>query len=517
MQQNENYPREDPITEIDDLSGTDYGLLSESMDENLSFIKESLGHTGDLIIRKIEIGLPEQPYVNVLYIKGLADAEKVSKFVIEPLASKPHIDHSGDSFEYIEEALTIGGNFEYVTKFGQLLSSLLSGNTVLMLNHLNKALCVTTINLPERAISEPKSQNVVRGPHEGFTESLITNKSLVRKRLKTPHLRSDMKVVGRYTKTKISIMYIDGIANEKIVEEVQNRIDKIDIDGIIESANIEELIQDSTFSPFPTIFNSERPDVVTSGLLEGRVAILVEGTPYVLLVPALFPQFLQAAEDYYQRSDFGLMRMLRFLAFFLALLSPSIFVAVKTFHQELLPTQLIINFAAQREGVPFPAFVEALLMELTFEILREAGVRMPRAVGQAISIVGALVIGQAAVEAGLVTPAMVIVVSITAIASFVFPAYNLAISIRALRFGFMFLAASFGLFGIAVGIFLLVLHLSGLRSFGVPYLTPLAPFNMTDQKDTVLHLPLKFLRTRPRLVSQENKTRLQVNEKTNKE
>ena len=231
-------------------------------------------------------------------------------------------------------------------------------------------------------------------------------------------------------------MFIKGIVNDKVVEEVRKRLDRIDIDGILESGYIEELIQDETYTPFPTVYNTERPDVIAAGLLEGRIAILVDGTPFVLLVPALFTQYFQSAEDYYQRSDFGLLRMLRYLALFIALLGPSLYIAITTFHQEMLPTALLISLAAQREGVPFPAFIEALMMEVTFEILREAGVRMPRAVGQAVSIVGALVIGQAAVEAGIVSAAMVIVVSITAIANFSFPSFNMAISIRILRFVF---------------------------------------------------------------------------------
>jgi spore germination protein KA len=278
----------------------------------------------------------------------------------------------------------------------------------------------------------------------------------------------------------------------------------------LESGYIEELIQDETYTPFPTVYNTERPDVIAAGLLEGRVAILIDGTPFVLLVPALFGQFNQAAEDYYQRADIGtLLRLLRYLSFFIALLGPSLYIAITTFHQEMIPTPLLISLAAQREGVPFPAFIEALVMELTFEILREAGVRLPRAVGQAVSIVGALVIGQAAVEAGIISAAMVIVVSVTAIASFVFPSYNMAISVRILRFGLMGLAASFGLFGITLGLIAIVLHLCSLRSFGIPYMSPFAPFILADQKDMLFKVPLWGMFSRPRLISQKNVIREQ--------
>jgi spore germination protein KA len=242
--------------------------------------------------------------------------------------------------------------------------------------------------------------------------------------------------------------------------------------------------------------------------LEGRVAILMDGTPFVLLVPALFVQFYQSAEDYYQRADFAtLIRILRYICFFVSLLAPSLYIAITTFHQELLPSPLLFSLAAQREGIPFPALVEALIMEVTFEILREAGVRLPKTVGQAVSIVGALVIGQAAVEAGLVSPAMVIIVSITAISNFVIPSFNMGISVRILRFFLMAFAATFGLFGVTVGLIAMVQHLCSLRSFGVPYMSPMAPFIKEDQKDTILRMPQWGLFTRPRFISQKNITR----------
>jgi len=248
------------------------------------------------------------------------------------------------------------------------------------------------------------------------------------------------------------------------------------------------------------VYNSERPDVIAAGLLEGRVAILVDGTPFVLMVPGLFIHFYQSAEDYYQRADIStLLRILRLLGLFIALLGPSLYIAITTFHQEMLPTQLLLSLAAQREGVPFPAFIEALMMEVAFEILREAGIRMPKSVGQAISIVGTLVIGQAAVDAGIVSAAMVIVVAITAISSFIVPAFSLSISIRILRFGLMGLAASFGLFGITVGMIALILHMCSLRSFGIPYMSPFAPFIWSDQKDSIFRFPRWGLLSRPHL------------------
>jgi spore germination protein KA len=389
-----------------------------------------------------------------------------------------------------------------------LYTSILSGETVILVDGYPYGFALNTIGGNNRAVEEPTTQSVVRGPREGFNESISTNISLIRKRIKSPNLWLETMTIGKVTQTAIGVMYINGIVNDKLIAEVNERLERIDIDGILESGNIEELIQDETFTPFPTLYNTERPDVIAAGLLEGRVAILVDGTPFVLLAPALFVQFYQSAEDYYQRAEFAsLIRILRYICFFISLLGPSLYIGITTFHQELLPSSLLFSLAAQREGIPFPAFVEALLMEITFEILREAGVRLPKTVGQAVSIVGALVIGQAAVEAGLVSPAMVIVVAITAISNFVIPAFNMGISIRIIRFLLMVLAASFGLFGVTVGLIGIVQHLCSLRSFGVPYMSPMAPFIFADQKDTILRLPQWGLFARPRFISSKNNIR----------
>lgn len=491
--------------------------LNTSLKHNIQQIKTALGHSGDIIIREIPIGTEGMIRAGIIYTEGLVNTSSVHEFIIEALM----VDTRGtrlelkdasdqDALQLIKDYTLTAGDIHDVTDFETLLDSLVAGRTILLLDGYTQGFAIGLSGSENRGVTEPTSQTVLRGPKEGFTEALFTNTALIRRKIKDPNLWLESRKLGRITKTDVAIMFINGIVTDKVVEEVRARLDRIDIDGILESAYIEELIQDDTYTPFPTVFNTERPDVVAAGLLEGRVAILIDGTPFVLLVPALFGQFNQAAEDYYQRADIGtLLRLLRYLSFFIALLGPSFYIAITTFHQEMIPTALLISLAAQREGVPFPAFIEALVMELTFEILREAGVRLPRAVGQAVSIVGALVIGQAAVEAGIISAAMVIVVSITAIASFVFPSYNMAISIRILRFGLMGLAASFGLFGITLGLIALVLHLCSLRSFGIPYMSPFAPFIISDQKDMLLRLPQWALFSRPRLISQKNVIREQ--------
>ncbi|WP_342601217.1 spore germination protein [Psychrobacillus sp. FSL H8-0483] len=491
--------------------------LKTSLQQNIQTLKDTLGKSSDIIIREIRIGNEGTIKTGIIYTDGLTDTPSLQDFILETLM----LDIKGIELQkktspdqnlisvLKDVALTVG-EIKEITNFDDLFTSLLSGETIILIDGYAQGLSISNKHWVERAVTEPSAQTVVRGPREGFTENLRVNTALIRRKIKDPNLWMESKNIGTRTKTNIALVYINGIANDKIVKEVRLRLDRINIDGIIESGNIEELIQDSTYSPFSTVYNTERPDVVAAALLEGRIAILVDGTPFVLLVPALFVQFFQSAEDYYVRTVIGsLVRLLRFVAFAIALLAPALFIAITTYHQTMLPPALLISLAAQREGVPFPAFVEALIMEVTFEILREAGVRMPRSIGSAMSIVGAFVIGTAAVEAGIISAMMVIVVSITAISSFVSPSYDLAIAVRVLRFVFMALAATFGLFGITVGIIALILHLCSLRSFGVPYMTPLAPFNVSDQKDTFIVLPIWKLVTRPRLINQQNRVRQQ--------
>jgi spore germination protein KA len=486
-------------------------LLSGIFSEDLQKIYQTFEKSSDVVVRTFRIGGNESIKAAIIYTDGLADSTAIQNFILESLMfdttkweSEFHFPRN-KIIQRIKNNIITVGDISDITDFESLNTAVLSGNTVILIDGFSEAISASTAGWEDRGVSEPATQTVVRGPRESFSENIRTNTALLRRKIKDSNLYCEQKQIGRVTKTNIAVMYIKGIVNDKVVEEVHHRLDKIDIGGILESGYIEELIQDNVYTPFPTIFNSERPDVIAGCLLEGRVAILVDGTPFVLVVPSLFIQNFQVAEDYYQRADIAsLLRMLRIICFLIALLGPSFYIAVTTYHQEMLPTPLLISLAAQREGVPFPAFVEAVMMEVAFEILREAGIRMPRAVGQAVSIVGALVLGQAAVEAGVISASMVIVVSLTAIANFVFPAYNMAISIRMLRFGMMMLSASFGLYGITVGTLALLLHLNSLRSFGIPYMAPISPLIPDDLKDTIIRFPHWALFSRPRLINQKN-------------
>jgi len=496
-------------------------LLHTSLSENIYTIKEALGNSNDVILREITLDKLDNESIALINIDGISDKTVITD-ILENLMldidNEPE-NKIDDLNDYIKKQCLAVGDVKDVFDFTALYTAVLNGDTVIILNGQSKAIVTSTKNAKDRAVTEPQTESVIRGPRESFTETLRTNTALIRRKIKSPDLWIKSRVIGDVTQTDVAVMYINGIANDKIVQEVLDRLDQIKIDGVLETGYLEDYIQDSKFSLFPMIYNTERPDVIAAELLEGKIAILVDGTPLVLTVPVIFSSFLQAAEDYYQNWIISsLIRLLRFFGITLALLMPSLYVAITTFHQEMLPTAMLISIASQREGVPFPAVVEALLMEIAFEILREAGLRMPRTIGPAVSIVGTLVIGQAAVEAGVVSAVMVIIVALTAICSFLFPSYGLSNTIRVLRFPLMIFAAVFGLFGVMFGIMIILLHLCSLRSFGVPYMSPFGPIILQDQKDGMVLFPRRNLFTRPRLISQKNNTRAkkyQVNTKRN--
>jgi len=438
-------------------------------------------------------------------VKGMLDKDMLNESIIAPLTTPGKVKHSSSITDIVS-----AHQVKEVTETKQAVSEILNGLALLIVEGSPVAWSINTRAARVRGIEEPETQAVVRGPRDGFIEDIETNIALVRKRLKTPKLKSVLVAVGALTQTNVSVMHLDGIADPKVLAEVHARLDKIDIDGVVDSGQLEQLIEDNSISIFPQIANTERPDGVAAALLDGRIAILVDNSPFALVVPTVLTDMLQASEDYYERFQFATaIRLLRYIMFVLALLGPSLYIAITTFHHEMIPTTLLVSLIATRAGIPFPAIVEAMLMELAFEALREAGVRLPKPVGQAVSIVGALVIGQAAVQAGIVSPIMVIVVASTGIASFTIPGFNVAISIRLLRFPFMVLAATLGLYGVNLGLSILLIHLVSLRSFGVPYLSPIAPMTVFDWKDVILRAPTWWMYQRPTFIAQGNVHRQQ--------
>lgn len=481
--------------------------LSVCLNENIKVLKQVFSDCSDVVFREFFIGTPVPVKGLVIFIEGLTEKsllnENLMKSLMFDLPSLPIAEkiNTGNAFKIIKEQLLPFAETAETGEMLEMIEFILGGDAALLIDGSASALLPCTKGWNQRAVVEPETETVVRGPREGFTESLRTNTVLIRRRIKSTRLKMENMKIGALTKTDVNIIWIEGIADSSVVQEVRNRLGRINTDSILESGYLEEFIEDAPLSIFPTVNYTERPDKAAGALLEGRVAIITDTTPMVLIVPVTFTEFLQSSEDYYLKYIYAsALRLLRLVTLNIALLLPSFYVAIVTYHQELLPTALLVSIAAAREGVPFPAFVEALLMEATFEVLREAGVRLPRPVGQAVSIVGALVIGDAAVSAGLVSPAMVIVVSLTAISSFTIPSYSGSFAVRLLRFPIIMAAAALGLFGIMVALLAILIHLCSLRSFGVPYLSPIAPTSWRDLKDVFVRAPWWKMFTRPRTI-----------------
>jgi len=480
-------------------------VLTSSLDENIDVLRNALGEGPDIIIRKFSFGQEPRYDAAVIFVDGMVNKTIINDSIIKPLMYDLHLISDDRKFEIkdigeLRTVLLSVGDVKQITTVKDTVRSGLYGNTILLLDGHAEALDIDTKGWETRSIQEPSVEQVVRGPREGFTETMRFNTAMLRRKILNPNFTIEQMVIGEQTRTNVSIAYLRGVANPKVVEEVKTRLGRIKTDAILESGYIEEFIEDAPYSIFSTVGNTEKPDVAAAKILEGRIAILVDGTPFVLTVPMLFVEGFQSAEDYYSRPHFfSFIRMLRFMAFFISMLAPAIYVALTSYHQELIPTPLLITIAAASEGTPFPALLETLVMVIVYEILQESGIRLPSQVGQALSIVGALVMGQAAVEAGLVGAPVVIVVAITAIASFLVVTHTDATAL--LRYFFIILAGVLGAFGIIIGLLAILIHLAGLRSFGSPYLSPLAPITWRDLKDVFIRVPIWAMDKRPQAIS----------------
>lgn len=487
-------------------------LIYESMEKNVEFIQKILGKPVDLITREFTMQYNPDKKAAILFIDELVVKDQIHNFILRPLMLQgERITLKSDIWETAVESLVQIGETAIIKEMRKAIDAILAGDTILFIDGYAKGLVIGTRGWDTRSVSDPRAENVVRGSREGMSETITVSLGMIRRRLRDPDLRVDLLELGRRTKTDIGLLYIKGIVDPKIVKEIKRRLQQINIDGVLESGYIEELIMDQVWSPFPQIQNTERPDAVVGHLLEGKVALIIDGTPHVLIAPAVFTQFYHSAEDYFERYLISTaLRVIRVISLFIALLLPAIYIALVSFHPEMIPNPLAIAMAGGRAVVPFIPIVEAILMEFSVEILREASIRLPGPIGPTIGIVGALVIGEAAVTAGLVSPAMVIVVGLTTISSYANPNYNAAISIRLLRFPFMIAAATFGLYGIMILIFLLFIHLSQLKSFGVPYMAPFGPLQWRDLKDSFIRVPWNFMIRRPSIYRPQDKKRQKV-------
>ncbi|MFS0656145.1 spore germination protein [Bacillus sp. 179-C3.3 HS] len=458
--------------------------LKEHLYDNLSIILPKLKDMDDLIHEKKT--LPHGQTIYYLYIKELNNGSEIQTFLKLLLQ-----DHDSLTKEKLETNLSMMTTRSVKTA-EDLIDALFQGNCVVLINGFMHAYILQTNETKKRGISEATTEMVYRGPKIAFIEDIDTNLALVRQRLKNPQLKTvDMKI-GKQKLIKVTVMYIDGMASTSVLKELKRRLKQVTIDDLQDSGVLQELIEDNVYSPFPQIQNTERPDKVSSALNNGRVAIFVENSPFVLIVPASLATIMQSPDDYYERwISASLVRMLRFSSIFITLFLSAFYIALVSFHQGLLPTTLAITISSTRENLPFSPIVEALIMETTIELLREAGFRLPKPIGQTIGLVGGVVIGQAAVQAHIVSSVMVIIVSVIALASFTVPQYELGMSFRVLRFVSMFAAATFGLYGLVLFMLVLLTHLTRQKSFGIPFFSPSFIFSYKNEDNSIIRLPLK--------------------------
>jgi spore germination protein KA len=452
--------------------------------ENISFLKKRMRDTQDLIC--IEFTLCSGQPGAVCYLQGLTDERKLENLLKEAREKDP------PQFTFRSD--------EEVESIDQVAEALVHGKAVVLLSDPARGIAVNTLGVQLRKVDEPTSESTLKGPRSGFTESLSNNLALVRFYLPSADLKAEYCEIGQTSPIKVALISIDGVTNPVILEEVRRRIREIPADFILGSNYIEEWIVDNPYTLFPLVESTERPDRVVGALIDGRIAVMVQGSPFVTLLPFVFLQAFQVGEDYEWQFYIGsALRILRIFCALVGMLLPAFYVATITFHHELIPTALLQSIAAAKEPVPFPAVVESFAMMAAFEIMREAGIRMPRQVGQAVSIVGALILGQAAVQAGIVSPIMVIVAALTGICTFTLPATAMNYAIRLLQFGMTFLGSILGYVGMMFGIVILLTYLASLRSFGIPYLAPAAPFQLGELTDIVVRRPHPLNVKRPAL------------------
>lgn len=465
--------------------------LPTSLQRSLCLLQETWSHCDDFRGQPVVI---QGVSAAVVFVRGLVNVDLLETGIMAPLTQ--YADKKVSTENLITALTAIPVRTE--NRLSTINQAIADGSVIVLVDGQSQSLVADVSKFPGRSIEPSQVEPSIQGPQEAFVENLETNLALIRKRLRTPRLKAQAMRIGQVTRTTVVIVYIDGIANPKIIDEVQSRLHRIDIDGILDTSFIREMIADHPYSPFRTSEVTERSDRAAAGLLQGRVIILVDGAPTVIAVPVVFIGALASAEDYYNNYIVAFqVRILRHLTYWASLLLPSLYIALLSYNPDLIPTPLLISLAAQHEGIPFPTVVEALVMQAAFEALREAGVRLPKAVGQSVSIVGALVIGDAAVNANLVSPGMVIVVAAAGVASFTIPSQDLSNTNRLLQFPFMLSASLLGLYGVVTLGLALVIHMVSLRSFGVPYMAPIAPFSGGEMRDTFIRAPWWAMSRRP--------------------
>lgn len=490
--------------------------IDKKISNAFKYINEKTGNSSDIVTRTIKIG---QKKVGYVYYESVSSDDKISDFLVRGLtwdAKNTNINLFDHMFSTLENTI-INSKIKVIETYDDIFYHLASGFTVILVERYEKAIAIETREKLDRGVVESTTEAIVRGPKDSFTENHNMNIGLIRKRIKDPNLWFTEIKIGKRTKTKVAISYINDIVEKNKIDSIKKKLESIDIDAVLDSGYLRDFLTSNKFNDFPQVISSERPDLACSSLLDGKVIILVENSPFVLIIPGLFVDYFHSAEDNYQMPiNVSATRLLRFIGFFITILTPALYIALTTFDVKLIPSQLLISLATQREGVPFPTSVEVIIMLTTFEILRECDLRMPKQMGASVSIVGALVLGDAAVAAGIVSPIVVIIVAITSIGGLLFSDIDVINSIRLWRIIFILAASLLGMIGIVIAGFILITRLSSINVLGISYLSPFSPFSLQGQKYGIIKTPRSVLKRRPLFLKPKNKTRLgdEIHEET---
>jgi spore germination protein KA len=488
---------------------------SKDLQRNKKFIQTIFDKCSDVVYREINIVSDSRYNAICIYIANMIPSA-ILESTISNLTSVPsNFEYISNLKEYCKSTLGIDET-DVTDDLKKIIESISEGELVLFINGIDRGFTIDLKEPPSRAVEQPVTESVVRGPREGFTENHSTNLTLIRKKIKSSNLKIESFKIGKQTQTIVSIIYMENIANSKIVQEVKNRINKIDIDSLIAANYVEEYIEDNPFSIFPTTFRTEKPDVACGKLLEGRIVITIDSVPVVLTTPTMFIEFFMSPDDYYLRFYVAtLSRWIRIISFTMSIALPAAYVSLVTYHYELLPTALVISIIRARANIPFPPMVEAMFMLIVYLTLQEADIRIPKTMGQAISVVGGLVLGQAAISSGIVSSHMIIVVAFSAVSALAIPTPELQMPLAYVRFGLLILSGIGGMVGLTCGIIFIIIHLLSLRSFGVPYLAPFGPLKPRELIDTFIRLPLWTMKKRPKTITWTESTRRKGRPTTN--
>lgn len=502
------------------------GSLQKNFDEDYAFLEKALERSGDIVKNMFYAGDGKTRAV-VIYVDGMTDAQTVQDFVIRPLQSRFGTDltqnlgslSDAERLSYLEKHVLETVDWKEVETYEDILTDILSGNTLLLVEGCAGAVSLSTKNFPTRGVGQTEQEMVIRGPKDSFTEGFRTNTALIRRRIRDPRLKMEHTKVGERSKTDLAICYMDDLVDPEVLAQVKQKIGQLSLDGIFDGGMVEQLLEKNPWTPFPQFQHTERPDKAASSLLEGRVVLVIDNSPGVLILPVTYAMFFQSGDDYYTRfAVASFARILRFAAAVFAIGFPGLYVAIAAYHTEMLPTAFLLSIAQARTGIVIPVVLEVLLMEFQFELLREAGIHIPGQLGGTIGIVGGLIVGQAAVDAGLVSTIVVIVVSFTAIASFIVPSEAFGGVFRLLKFVFILAAALWGIYGYLLVFTALLFHLSQLESFGVPYMLPSVcggNLDYNSHKDRYVRYPLRYMWKRPVTTRTGRRIRRKKEEKKN--